>query len=105
MPNNPGGKLPPEVIRHWPEIFNDVEIHTIPVEYLVSIRVEFDDGKIWEIEIDPSKIGDNDTIEDSLSEFFEEYSETIANIDFRLNTQKVIKDIKNRTKQFMKKRK
>ena len=99
------GKLPPDVIRHWPEVFNDVEIQTIPIEYLVSVRVEFSDGKVWEIDIDRTKISDNDTIEDSLSDFFEEYSESIANIDFRLDTQKVIKDVKERTRRFMKKRK
>jgi len=103
VPNN--GKLPPEVVRHWPEIFKDVEIQTIPVQYLVSIRVEFDDGKIWEIDIDKNKLSDDQTIEDSLSSFFEEYSDSIINIDFRLDTQKVIKDVKERTKRFMKKRK
>lgn len=99
------GKLPPEVVRHWPEVFKDVEIQTIPVQYLVSIRVEFEDGKIWEIELDKSKLTDDQTIEDSLSTFFDEYSESIINIDFRLDTQKVIRDVKERTKQFMKKRK
>lgn len=103
MPNN--GKLPPEVIRHWPEVFNDVEIQTIPVQYLVSIRVEFNDGKIWEIDLDRSQLEDNETVESSLSTFFDEYSESIANIDFRLDTKKVIKDVKERTKRFMKKRK
>ena len=99
------GKLPPEVVRHWPEVFKDVEIQTIPVQYLVSIRVEFEDGKVWEIEIDKSKLSDEETIEDSLSTFFEEYSESIINIDFRLDTQKVIKDVKERTRRFLKKRK
>ena len=99
------GKLPPEVVRHWPEVFKDVEIQTIPVQYLVSIRVEFEDGKIWEIEIDKNKLSDDQTIEDSLSTFFEEYSQSIVNIDFRLDTQKVIRDVKARTRQFMKKRK
>lgn len=99
------GKLPPEVVRHWPEVFKDVKIQTIPVEYLLSIRVEFNDGKIWEIDIDRNKLDDNQTIEDSLSEFFEQYSTSIENIDFRLDTQKVIRDVKSRTRSFMKKRK
>lgn len=99
------GKLPPDVVRHWPEVFKDVEIQTIPVQYLVSIRVEFEDGKIWEIEIDKNKLQDDQTVEDSLSTFFEEYSDAIVNIDFRLDTQKVIRDVKSRTRQFLKKRK
>lgn len=99
------GKLPPEVVRHWPEVFKDVEIQTIPVQYLVSIRVEFHDGKIWEIEIDRNKLNDDQTVEDSLSDFFEEYADSITNIDFRLDTEKVIRDVKSRTRAFLKKRK
>ena len=101
----PNGKLPPEVVRHWPEVFKDVQIQTIPVQYLSSIRVEFNDGKIWEIDIDREKLNDDQVIEDSLSDFFTEYSANIANIDFRLDTKKVIKDVKARTRTFMKKRK
>ena len=100
-----GGKLPPDVIRHWPEVFNDVEIQSIPIEYLVSVRVEFHDGKMWEIELDKSKDAPKEVLEDSLSNFFEEYNDHIANIDFRLDTKKVINDVKSRTKTFMKKRK
>ena len=100
-----GGKLPPEVIRHWPEVFNDVEIQTIPIEYLVSVRVEFNDGKMWEIELDKNKSASKEVIEDSLGNFFDEYNDHIANIDFRLDTKKVINDVKSRTKSFMKKRK
>lgn len=99
------GKLPPEVVRHWPEVFKDVEIQTIPVQYLVSIRVEFHDGKIWEIEIDRNKLNDDQTVEDSLSDFFDEYADSITNIDFRLDTEKVIRDVKSRTRAFLKKRK
>lgn len=99
-----GNKFPPDVVRHWPEVFNDVEIETIPIEYLVSIRVEFNDGKTWEIELDKDANTSKEVLEDSLSTFFEEYSESISNIDFRMDTQRVIKDVKNRTRQFMKKR-
>ena len=99
-----GNKFPPDVVRHWPEVFNDVEIETIPIEYLVSIRVEFNDGKTWEIELDKNANTSKEVLEDSLSTFFEEYSDSISNIDFRMDTQRVIKDVKNRTRQFMKKR-
>lgn len=99
------GKLPPEVIRHWPEVFKDVDVQSIPVDYLDSIRVEFNDGKIWEIELEKDTDTAKEVLEDSLGTFFEEYSDSIANIDFRLNTHKVITDVKARTKTFMKKRK
>jgi len=103
VPNQ--GKLPPEVVRHWPEVFKDVDVQSIPVQYLDSIRVEFQDGRIWEIEIEKEAKTTAEALESSLGTFFEEYSDSISNIDFRLNTKKVIRDVKARTRQFMKKRK
>jgi len=105
VPNN---KLPAEVIKHWPEIFNDVEIKAVPNEYIHNVYVHFHDGKIWEIDIDKQGINNNtdvNSIEDSLETFLEQYNDEISHVDFRLNTSKVVQDIKNKTKSFMKKRK
>lgn len=101
------GKLPPEVIQHWPEIFADVEIKAVPIQYIHSVHVHFLDGKVWEINVDP--IDDKEQvnieeIENSLEQFFSEYDDSIKHVDFRLNTDKVVKDVKERTKTFMKKR-
>ena len=104
MPNN---KLPKEVIKQWPEIFSDVEIKAVPIEYIDNVYVHFHDGKIWEIDIDKQNAQnktDNNTIEDSLELFLEEYNDEILHVDFRLNTAKVVADVKKRTKSFMKKR-
>lgn len=100
-------KLPPEIVDHWPEIFEDIEIKAIPIEYIKSINVEFTDGKAWVIEVDNDSITQNspETVEESLSAFFEEYDNVIDSVDFNLDTAKVKKDIEHRTKRFMKKRK
>lgn len=97
-------KLPPEVIDHWPEVFEDVNIDVVPLEYLHSIRIQFVDGKIWEIKIDTNKNRVED-LEKSIDELFEQYQDAIQNVDFRLNTAKVKQDITNRTKKFLKFRK
>ena len=105
MPKN---KLPPEVISQWPEVFTDVEIKAVPIEYIHSAHVYFHDGKIWQIDIDKQDIsGTNDVnaIENSLETFLAEYNDQISHVDFRLNTSKVVADVKKRTKSFMKKRK
>ena len=105
MPKN---KLPPEVISQWPEIFSDVEIHAVPIEYIHSAHVYFHDGKVWQIDIDKQSMGRSDeinAIETSLETFLTEYNEQISHVDFRLNTAKVVADVKKRTKSFMKKRK
>lgn len=44
-------------------------------------------------------------IENSLETFLEQYNDEISHVDFRLNTTKVVQDVKSRTKSFMKKRK
>ena len=105
MPKN---KLPEEVISHWPEIFTDVEIKAVPIEYIDSVHVSFHDGKVWEIDMAKQKLqDDNDAnkIESSLELFLEQYDDEISHVDFRLNTEKIVKDVKSRTKTFMKKRK
>ena len=101
MPKKQPKKLPEEVISHWPEVFEDVEIDVVPLEYLDSVRVQFADGKIWDISIDTSKNKVED-LEKSLDELFEQYQDHIKNVDFRLNTNKVKQDITNRTRKFLK---
>lgn len=43
--------LPKNVVDHWPEVFNDVTVKAIPIEYLLAIKVTFNDGKKWEIKV------------------------------------------------------
>ena len=105
MPKN---KLPPEVIKQWPEIFDDVEIKAVPIDYIHRVHVHFHSGKIWEIDLDRQALqnkGDVSKVEGSLETFLAEYNEEISHVDFRLNTAKVVADVKSRTKSFMKKRK
>jgi len=100
----PSKKLPQDVINHWPEVFEDVDIDVVPLEYLHSVRVEFIDGKIWDIAIDTSK-NKIEILEKSLEELFDEYKDAIKNVDFRLNTNKVKEDITKRTRKFLNLRK
>jgi hypothetical protein len=95
-------KLPKEVVDHWPEVFEDVEVEVIPVKYLYSIRITFEDGITWDVSIDKNST-DND-VETAIEEVLEEYEDTISSIDFRLDTEKVKRDISKRTHIFMKKR-
>ena len=97
-------KLPKDVIAHWPEIFDDIEVKVVPVEYLDSIHVSFDNDDKWVIEFDKSEEITYDAVAEALDQLFEEYEDEIVNIDFRLDTKKVKEDIQRRTRQFMKKR-
>jgi|TARA_X000000950_G_scaffold105805_1_gene133274 hypothetical protein len=98
-------KLPTEVIKDWPDVLNDVDVNVVPVEYLHSIRVIFNDGRIWDLDIEKSRQKTKKVnIEKELHSLFQEYENAISNIDFRLNTDRLKADIKKRTNLFMKKR-
>lgn len=95
-------KLPPDVIKQWPDVLKDIDIDVVPVEYLESIRVTFLDGKIWEI--DTKKNPENTNVEQAIESLMAEYEDVIKSVDFRLDTVRVKQDIKKRTAQFLKKR-
>ena len=96
-------KLPPEVIEYWPEVFEDVEVEVVPVDYLHSVRISFQDGITWDIDLTKDE-GLYD-LEASIADLFETYEDSITHIDFRLDTEKVKRDISKRTHLFMKKKK
>ena len=99
-------RLTKEVVAHWPEIFSDLHVESIPVEYLLSIKVTFKDGKNWEIRLKNNRQKmTNKELEKQITELFKTYGDAIKNVDFRLDTNKVKADITKRTKTFLKKRK
>ena len=99
----PEKKLPQELIDFWPEVFEDIEIDVIPVEYLHSVIITFEDGVTWNVDLtDESK---NQDIESALHDLVEEYNDSICNLDFRLDIEKIKKDVSKRTNSFLKKRK
>jgi hypothetical protein len=103
VPKN--NKFPPHIIDHWPEVFDDVEIKAVPIDYITAVNVHFHDGKVWQINLDETAKKTESPLEEVLEAFFTEYDEQIESIDFELNTRKVKKDIRERTRKFMKKRK
>jgi len=101
----PDNKLPPNVIKAWPDVLKDIEVDVLPLEYLDTIRVTFTNGKIWEIDIQSSlKKSPIETLEETIETMFKEYDQDIENVDFRLDTARIKDDIKRRTHKFMKKR-
>ena len=99
-------KLPKHVVDIWPDVFKDIDLKVVPLDYLHSIRVAFHDGKIWDIDIQNSKNpnGQQVNIRKELEDIFKQYEHDISNVDFRLDTERVKRDIKKRTALFMKKR-
>ena len=101
-----GKALPKEVIDRWPEVFGEVKLNVLPLRYLEAVIITFHDGKIWEIKVTTkTKSSGWETFEKNLSELFRSYEKKIDNIDFKLDTEKVKKDIERGTQRFLKKRK
>jgi hypothetical protein len=95
MPN-PLFRPPRHLVKEWPEVFEDLYMNTMPVAYLDTIHLEFADGRVWQIDIkDQLKEEKPDTIADRLLETLSEYKDEIKKIDFKVDIDRLKKDIKD----------
>ena len=71
---------------------------TMPVAYVDLMILEFNDGRVWEINIkDQLKDTDPNDVAKKLLNTLSEYKDTIKKIDFKINVEQLKNDIKNRT--------
>lgn len=93
MPN-PLFKPPRHLIKEWPEVFEDLYMNTMPVAYLDYVHLEFEDGRIWEINV-RDQLGEKtaDEIADVLLNTMNEYKDGITKLDFKVNIEQLKKDI------------
>lgn len=98
--------LPKDIVDQWPEIFNEIDVKAVPLEYLDSMRIIFKDGKIWLFRLkNKSKIVETDEFKENLETLIDTYRENIEHIDFRLDVDRVKKDVVKKTNSFMKAKK
>jgi hypothetical protein len=92
-------KTPGHLVKEWPEVFEDMYMNTMPISYLEIIRLEFTNGRIWEIDIkEQMSESHSQLIADKLLETFQEYRDEISKIDFKIDINKLKGDIKKSTK-------
>ncbi len=95
-------KPPKNIIKEWPEVFEDMYMNTMPVAYLNNIKLEFNNGRIWELRVpDMLAKSDPDEVADKLVELFQEYHEEIKKIDFEIDIEKLKKDVASGTKRIL----
>jgi hypothetical protein len=71
---------------------------TMPVAYVDLMILEFNDGRVWEINIKEQLNDSNpDDVAKKLLNTLSEYKDTIKKIDFKINVEQLKNDIKNRT--------
>ena len=98
MPN-PLFRPPRHLVKEWPEVFEDLYMNTMPVAYLELIHLEFANGRVWQIDIQAQlKESDPDSIADKLIQTLSEYKEEIIKIDFKVDIERLKKDIGDSTK-------
>lgn len=89
--------------KDWEEIFDNLEMTFVPIEYVNRIIVKFDNNVTWDINVDDSrKKQPIEQIEESLDQLFEEYEDQIIAVDYRLDLERVKKDLSRRVFRFLK---
>ncbi len=103
---NQGKKFPKEIIEHWPEVFGDITLNVVPIQYLESITIKFKNSKVWEIKLNSKERKANwESFEENLKQMLSNYESEIDNVDFKLDTVKVKKDMIKVTNRFLKRKK
>lgn len=97
--HNPLFKPPRDLIKEWPEVFEDLYMNTMPVAYLDYIHLEFTNGRVWEIDVkDQLKDDDVDDVAQKLLNTLQEYKNEIKNVNFKVDISRLKKDITDSTK-------
>lgn len=97
-----GKKFSKDVVERWPEVFEDISLNVIPLQYLDSIIVTFKNGKVWDVHFRNKTY---ETFESELKEWLTQYESQIDNVDFKLDTERIKKDVIKNTNKFLKGRK
>ncbi len=90
------------MINEWPEVFEDMQVNTIPIAYLDYVQLTFKTGMIWKIDIkNYLNTLEADTIADLLQELFAEYKNEIKTLKYKLNTETLKNDVKKLSHQVL----
>jgi len=96
---NPLFKPPRHLVKEWPEVFEDLYMNTMPVAYLETVHLEFANGRVWQIDIkEQLKDLDADAVATRLLDTLQEYKDEIKKIDFKVDVERLKKDIYDSTK-------
>lgn len=101
MPN-PLFRPPRHLVKEWPEVFEDLYMNTMPVAYLENVHLEFANGRVWLIDIKEQLSNTNaEAVAQKLLDTLQEYKNDITKLDFKVDIEKLKKDIKDQTKSIL----
>lgn len=97
--HNPLFKPPRHLVKEWPEVFEDLYMNTMPVAYLDIVHLEFENGRVWEINIkEQVKTNKLQQVADKLFDTLQEFKDEIVKIDFKIDIERLKRDIEDSTK-------
>lgn len=81
-------KFPDQLKNEWPEVFKDLSTAYMPTAFLVALRLEFNNGRIWEIDV-ADYSDEYPSISDLLHRLFTDYRSEIKDISVNVNFDKL----------------
>lgn len=96
-------KLPSDIVDQWPEIFSDINLIYIPMEYVTNIVISFTNGKemVIDVEKNSKKHSNKKNLEKYIEHFFKRFNDEISDVDFNINIDKIRKDAETFSKTLM----
>jgi aryl carrier-like protein len=74
-------------------------MNTMPIAYLDVINLEFDNGRVWQINVRDQLVNTNlDSVANKLLGIMQEYRKEIIKIDFKIDVARLKEDIADQTK-------
>ena len=98
-------KVEPEktLDTEWEDILEEIDLKFLPIEYVKTIIITFEDTTTWEIDLENSrKTQTDESIEDMLDDLFDEYDGDITDLNFQLDLQKIKRFLSKRVSYFLK---
>ena len=91
-------KPPKHIVDEWPEVFSDLYMNTMPIDYLKYIHLEFSTGMVWELDVEEQlKTLGSDVVAERLQKTIREYQREVKRFDFKLDVARLKRDIKKST--------
>lgn len=83
-------------------MFEDLYMNTIPVAYIDIIHIEFKNGSVWEINVAEQLIyNEAESLAERLLDTLSDYKNDISNFDFKVNVDKLKKDVRSSSKRIL----
>lgn len=95
-------KPPKDVIKEWPEVFEEIYMSSMPIKYIHGVELTFHDGRVWEIDL-PEQLDlvDEDDILEKLSEGIRDFQDEIVTVNFQVDIDRLKQDILKLTKNIL----